>query len=112
MTDWRIQRCPNVPGSNEDDNAFLSDSSGPMAGEFHLADLIGGWAEGWDYIGGNAEPGDTVIVLEPDTRTAEELGCQESPHGWSPYCGHPRHEPLSRDELLRRGWEEIGGRPE
>lgn len=68
---WTIQRCQNIPGGNEDKNAFVDYGTG--------ACLIGGWYRGWDYIAGNAEPGDTVTVLEPDTRTANEVGHKPAP---------------------------------
>jgi hypothetical protein len=86
MTAWTIQCCPNIPGGNEDENAFLDDGSG--------VDLIGGWHKGWDYIAGNAEPGDTVTVLEPDTRTADEVGYEPPPLGWSPFWDPDRDGPL------------------
>jgi hypothetical protein len=60
MTNWTIQRCPNIPSSNDDEGAFLDDGSGP--GWFRK-----GYGEAWEYIGGNAEPGDTVTVLEDFT---------------------------------------------
>ena len=63
MTVWRIQlvhRTPDHPGYDTDeDGANLDDGSGV------LADYRKGWADAWSYIGGNAEPGDTVHVLGP-----------------------------------------------
>lgn len=84
---WTIQRCQNIPGGNEDKNALVEvDSAGSC--------LIGGWHRGWDYIAGNAEPGDTVTVLEPDTRTASELGYIPSPLGWTRFWDPDRDGPL------------------
>lgn len=86
MTDWTIQECVNCPGCNEDTNALLDDGDGPG--------LVGGWAEGWAYLGGNIESGDTVTVLHPDLRSAEELGYTPAPLGWSPFWDPDKHGPL------------------
>lgn len=96
-TFWTIQRCPNCPGDNEDENALLDDGDG-------VPGLIGGWWEGWDYLAGNVSPGDTVTVLEPDMRSAAELGYEEAPHGWGPYYDPDVHGPLSPGEKIPPGW--------
>lgn len=63
MTNWTIARCPNLPGDNEDEDAFLDDGDVPG--------LIGGWFKAWEYIAGNAEVGDTVTVL-PDMQMEKD----------------------------------------
>lgn len=71
MTNWTIQEFPNIEGGNEDTNAVID------GGEECSRGFIGGYGEGWDYIHGNTEPGDTVTVLAPDERTVEQLTPEE-----------------------------------
>lgn len=69
MTNWTIQEFTNIIGGNEDTNAVVDDGDGPG--------FIGGYEKGWDYIGGNVSPGDTVCVLAADGRTIEQLDPKE-----------------------------------
>lgn len=68
MTNWRISRLPSQPATGyDDDGAWLDGGDDHGAGIYRK-----GWLDAWDYIGGNASPGDTVTVLADDYSTEEQ----------------------------------------
>lgn len=65
MTEWKIARLRNQPAVEDETGAWLDDQ--------HAAGVFGrGWFGAWQYIAGNASPGDTVTVLEDDPPVASE----------------------------------------
>lgn len=67
--------------------------------------LIGDMRSAWEYLGGNVTSGDTVTVLEPDMRSASELGYEEPPLGWSSHYDPDVHGPLGPGEKIPSGWQ-------
>jgi hypothetical protein len=60
MTHYRIQEWPDMPGEDGGDAIVFSSEWPAGDWERHRS-----WSEAWYWVGGNAEPGDTVEVL-PD----------------------------------------------
>lgn len=58
MTTYRIQEWPDMPGDGEGDAIIFGDGW-PDVYERHKS-----WEEAWQWLAGNAESDDVVVVLE------------------------------------------------